>query len=187
MNASRDPADARLPPLPPLPQDPQTLTYVELWNGADLLIRKAGEEVAGSRWVFLSALVMLSFCLEAYLDYAGSLLFGAAWREGDAPHAGQAVQRRLALVCAACGVQLEARHTYRTVAMTLLELRASLTQATQMRLPQSQQARREAPADPAWAPYCRRNVVLDYRAQLRILLGKLHAGLPAAERGPLSL
>ncbi|WP_343649566.1 hypothetical protein [Herbaspirillum sp.] len=175
--------------LPPLPPDPQTLTYVELWNGAEILIRKAGEEVSGSRWVFLSALLMLSFCLEAYLDHAGPLLFGAAWREGKAAHAAKDAKLRLTLVCAACGVQLEARHTYRTVALTLLELRASLGQATQLRLPQGKAIRGagNTPPAPAWAAYCRRNVVLDYRAQLRLLLGKLHARLPADGRGPLSI
>ncbi|MBG7619069.1 hypothetical protein I5R65_06305 [Herbaspirillum sp. AP02] len=54
MNTSQDRADDSLPPLPP---DPQTFTYVELWTGADLPVRKVGGEPAGSRWVFLSALV----------------------------------------------------------------------------------------------------------------------------------
>lgn len=177
-----------------------TLTYVELWRGAELLIRKAGQEQSGSRWVFLSALMLLSFCLEAYLNHAGPLLFGAAWNEGRQAHGGKDVKARLRLVCAACGVELEAPHKYRTVALTLLELRGSLGQATQVRLqmPGTSSVRRTVPSesaldpaelafDPAWAPYCERGVVLEYRVQLRSLLAKLHARLPRQERGPLSI
>lgn len=113
---------------------PSALTYVELWRGAELLIRKAGEEQSGSRWVFLSVLMLLSFCLEAYLNHAGPLLFGAAWNEGRQPHRDKEVKARLRLVCAACGVTLAAPCKYRTVALTLLELRESLGHATQVRL-----------------------------------------------------
>ncbi|MCP1575954.1 MULTISPECIES: hypothetical protein [Herbaspirillum] len=166
--------------------DAPTLTYVQLWQGAEVLIRKGGEEEAGSRWVFLSALLMLSLCLEAYLNHVGPLLFGASWSEGDQAPATKDAKARLRLVCAACGVALEAPHKYRTVALTLLELRASLAEATQVRLPplESEQ-RRGAEPDPAWSPYCRRNVVLDYRSQLRLLLGRLQAGLPAQARSSL--
>ncbi|WP_413458896.1 hypothetical protein [Herbaspirillum huttiense] len=179
---------------------PSALTYVELWRGAELLIRKAGEEQSGSRWVFLSVLMLLSFCLEAYLNHAGPLLFGAAWNEGRQAHSNKDVKARLRLVCAACAVKLEAPYKYRTVALTLLELRESLGQATQVRLsaPGETTARRPLPPDsasdpaelaldPAWSPYCERNVVLEYRTQLRSLLAKLHAGLPQQGRGPLSI
>ena len=179
---------------------PSALTYVELWRGAELLIRKAGEGQSGSRWVFLSVLMLLSFCLEAYLNHAGPLLLGAAWNEGRQPHRDKDVKARLRLVCAACGVTLEAPCKYRTVALTLLELRESLGQATQVRLapPGVTPSRRPAPPDsasdpaelaldPAWSPYCERSVVLEYRTQLRSLLAKLHAGLPQQGRSPLSI
>lgn len=178
---------------------PGSLTYVELWRGAEVLIRKAGEEQSGSRWVYLSVLMMLSFCLEAYLNHAGPLLFGAGWNEGRQAHGTQDARSKLLLICAACGVELEPPRKYRTVALTLLELRHSLGQATQVRLPPpgTPTARRSLSAmagdpdelalDPAWSPYCERSVVLDYRAQLRSLLAKLHARLPPEERSPLSI
>lgn len=179
---------------------PSALTYVELWRGAELLIRKAGEEQSGSRWVFLSVLMLLSFCLEAYLNHAGPLLLGAAWNEGRQPHRDKDVKAKLRLVCAACGVTLEAPYKYRTVALTLLELRESLGHATQVRLappgvapsrrpalPESASDPAELALDPAWSPYCERSVVLEYRTQLRSLLAKLHAGLPQQGRSPLSI
>lgn len=179
---------------------PSTPTYVELWRGADLLIRKAGEEQSGSRWVYLSVLMMLSFCLEAYLNYAGPLLFGARWNEGRQAHGAQDARAKLRLVCAACGVEPDVPHKYRTVALTLLELRCSLGRATQVRLqpPGEPTARRaltstgandpdDLALDPAWSPYCERSVVLDYRMQLRSLLARLHARLPQQGRSALSI
>ena len=169
------------PPEPPL-------TYAELWHGADVLIRKGGEDEASSRWVFLSALLMLSLCLEAYLNHAGPLLFGSTWSEGPQALVHKNVRARLALICTACGVEWSARRKYWTVASTLIDLRTSLVLARQTRLNAAADTRTQEQSgvvDPSWSPYCNRAVVLDYRAELRSLLASIHGRLPAQGRGNL--
>jgi len=163
--------------------------YEELWQGADLLVRKGlvSEGEGSSRWVLFSALLMLSFCLEAYLNFAGPLVFGASWSQGPQALAQRSVKDRLRLIATACGVELQGRHKYWTVAGTLFELRDSLTQPQQRRagfvsLPPQD---KPAPLPPTWAAHCQPAVVRDYQSELRVMLERMHAGLPARPAGRL--
>ena len=163
--------------------------YEELWQGADLLVRKGlvSEGEGSSRWLFFSALLMLSFCLEAYLNFAGPLVFGASWSQGPQALVQRSVKDRLRLIATACGVELQGQHKYWTVAGTLLDLRESLTQPRQRRaglvslLPEGKSAQ----LPPTWAAHCQPSVVRDYQYELRLMLERVHAGLPARPAGQL--
>jgi len=163
--------------------------HEELWHGADLLIRKGlvGEGEGASRWVLLSALLMLSCCLEAYLNFAGPLVFGASWSEGPQALSRRSAKDRLRLIATACGVELGGRRKYWTVAGTLLELRDSLTQARPRRagVASFPSAGQPGPLPPPWAAHCQPKVIRDYQAELRAMLERLHAGLPRRPSGRL--
>src|SRR4051812_40942421 len=131
-------------------------TYTELWHGADVLIRKGLADQPGSQWVFLSVLLMLSLCLEAYLNFAGPLMFGSIWSEGERPLSRKSAKARLRVIAAACGVELCGGRKYWTVASNLLDLRESMTQARQPNLPTAQTRDEDGPPslNSSWGRHC---------------------------------
>jgi hypothetical protein len=50
-------------------------TFVDLYNGASVLIGKSQEEMKGSYYTNMGALLLVAFTLEAYLNHLGSKLF----------------------------------------------------------------------------------------------------------------
>jgi hypothetical protein len=49
--------------------------YVEMWQGSEILLRRAEREVTGNYWVLMSTLLLTVFTLKAYLNHIGPKLF----------------------------------------------------------------------------------------------------------------
>src|SRR5271156_3759617 len=54
--------------------------YVEMWQGATILLRRAELEPTGNYWVLMSVLLLTAFAFEAYLNHIGPKLF-QSWSE----------------------------------------------------------------------------------------------------------
>ncbi|MFM0689283.1 hypothetical protein PQQ77_25135 [Paraburkholderia strydomiana] len=64
-------------------------TYAELWHGAKILQEKAESDPRGSHYLFMSALVLYAFTIEAYCNAVGPELFGEQWASEN-----EAIERR---------------------------------------------------------------------------------------------
>ena len=49
--------------------------YVEMWQGSEILLRRAQSDTAGNYWVLMSALLLTAFTFESYLNHIGPQLF----------------------------------------------------------------------------------------------------------------
>jgi hypothetical protein len=79
-------------------------TYAELWHGAKILHDKAESDPSGSHYVFMSALVLYAFTIEAYCNAVGPDLFGTAWSDGEDAIERKSPLGKLALISAAVKV-----------------------------------------------------------------------------------
>lgn len=162
---------------------PVSRDYVELWHGAELLFRKGMTGESGAQWLFFSAMLLLSFCLEAFLNFAGPLVFGTIWSEGDRPLNSKDIRAQLKLVAAGCGVDLSQRKKCWKVAENLIDLRQGVAFDVQFEAgpssPDDDMSRLCRP----WGLYGDSKVLQNYQAELKALLASLYEGLPQRPPG----
>lgn len=159
-------------------------TYAELWHGANVLRGKADADPHGSTWVYMAALVMYAFSVEAYCNFAGPHAFDPeSWKEHDR----LAPLDKLKLIAIQAGASFDKSRRPISTMRQLFKLRNSLAHGRQVTL----QDRRTVHFDPTvsdylangympapWEKYCQQSFVEQVYKDIDTVLRDIHEKLP---------